>query len=790
MNASYRWLRDFVDIDISPLELRELLTSRCATVDDVITLRQDLAGVIVGRVVEAAPHPDSDHLWVTKVDAGAGVLHDVVCGAPNVVAGALYPFAPVGTVLPGGLKLEKRKIRGAVSEGMLCSARELGLGTDHQGILALDVDAKPGDRFLDVMPVGDTRIVVDVLPNRPDLLSHEGIAREIASATGRELHRPMHPPAVLVHASQTSEPIPSIEIVVDDTDGAPRYMTAIVRNVKVGPSPDWLAARIEAIGSRSISNVVDVTNYMLHGFGQPMHAFDLRKLGGGKVIVRKAAKGERLVTLDGVERTLDETMTVIADATSAQAIGGVIGGKGSEVTEQTTDILLEAASFNPQRIRATRRKLGVSTDASYRFERGVDEAAVPDLLKYAAELIQRVAGGALHGDATDSHQPAAPLPKIVLRSSRVTRLLGEEIPVATMKANLESIGFECVGDGENLVVTPPTFRHDVTGEVELIEEVARLKGYESFSSELRPYRPGLRNDAPLHETARRVRTACVAAGLMESRPMPFVREGIDSHRVRNPLAEDEAYLRTSVLDSLARRVEYNFAHMQGNVRLFEVGTVFTSEKKPDTSAPGERIHAAAVIAGDRNPAHFTQPHPPQFDEWDAKGLAEAIAQAAYPGSRVRCVPASGGALWTITVDGIDAGLVSRLGLDSPVWASPAFGVEIDMEAVASSGSASHLYAPIPTMPAIRVDLALLVPDSVLADSVGDVIRDTAGDMLESLVVFDEFRGGAVPDGVRSLAWALTFRHPERTLRDKEIQGRTGKILSVLESKLGIRQRSS
>ena len=452
MNASYRWLRDFVDIDISPLELRELLTSRCATVDDVITLRQDLAGVIVGRVVEAAPHPDSDHLWVTKVDAGAGVLHDVVCGAPNVVVGTLYPFAPVGTVLPGGLKLEKRKIRGAVSEGMLCSARELGLGTDHQGILALDVDAKPGDRFLDVMPVGDTRFVVDVLPNRPDLLSHEGIAREIASATGRELHRPIHPPAVLVHSSQTSEQIPSIEIVVDDTDGAPRYMTAIVRNVKIGPSPDWLAARIEAIGSRSISNVVDVTNYMLHGFGQPMHAFDLRKLGGGKVIVRKAAKGERLVTLDGVERTLDETMTVIADATSAQAIGGVIGGKGSEVTEQTTDILLEAASFNPQRIRATRRKLGVSTDASYRFERGVDEAAVPDLLEYAVELIQRVAGGALHGDATDSHQPAAPLPKIVLRSSRVTRLLGEEIPVAMMKANLESIGFECVGDGENLVV--------------------------------------------------------------------------------------------------------------------------------------------------------------------------------------------------------------------------------------------------------------------------------------------------------------------------------------------------
>ncbi len=790
MNASYQWLRDFVDIDLAPLELRDLLTARCATVDDVVVLRQDLAGVVVARVVEAAAHPDSDHLWVTKVDAGSGVLHDVVCGAPNVVAGTLYPYAPVGTVLPGGLKLEKRKIRGAVSEGMLCSARELGLGSDHQGILALDVDAQPGARFLDVMPVGDTRLVVDVLPNRPDLLSHEGLAREIASATGRELHRPMHPPAVLVHARQVSEPVPSIEVVVDDTEGAPRYMTAIVRNVKVGPSPDWLAARMEAVGARSISNVVDVTNYMLHGFGQPIHAFDVRKLGGGKIIVRKGRSGERIVTLDGVERTLDDTMTVIADANSAQAIAGVIGGKGSEVTEETTDILIEVASFNPRGIRATRRKLGVSTDASYRFERGVDEAALSDLLNYAAELIQRVAGGAMEGNPTDHGQQPAPRSPITLRSSRVARVLGKDIPVSEMAKNLASIGFKCVVEKENLVVTPPTFRQDVVGEIELIEEVARLEGYESFSAELRPYRPGSRMDAPLYDAARSVRTACVAFGLMESRPMPFVRDGIDAHRVRNPLAEDEAYLRTSVLDTLARRVEYNFGRMLGNVRLFEVGTVFASEIDAETAAPGEAMHVGAVITGDRNPAHFTQPHPSHFDEWDAKGLAQSIAEAAYPGSAVKCVPSPGDSLWILSVDGVEAGSVSKLELDSPAWASPVFGIELNLEAVVLSSKLSRQYAPIPTMPAMRVDLALLVPDNVSADSVGVVIREAAGDMLESLVVFDEFRGAGIPDGLRSLAWALTFRHPERTLRDKEIQGRTGKILSVLESKLGIRQRSS
>ncbi len=789
MNASYRWLRDFVDIDLSPAELRDLLTARCATVDDVVTLRQDLAGVLIGRVVEAGPHPDSDHLWVTKVDAGKGELHDVVCGAPNVEQGRLYPFAPVGTVLPGGLKLDKRKIRGAVSEGMLCSARELGLGTDHQGILLLDVDAQPGERFIDVVPVGDTRLIIDVLPNRPDLLSHEGVAREIAAATGKSLHRPVHPPAVLVHAAEPSN-TPSVEVTVEDTEGSPRYMTVVVRGVKVGPSPEWLASRIEAIGARSVSNVVDVTNYMLHGFGQPMHAFDLAKLGGGRVVVRRGKEGERLTTLDGVERVLDESMTVIADASSAQAIGGVIGGKGSEVTDETTDILIEAASFDPQRIRQTRRKLGVSTDASYRFERGVDTSAIPELLNYAAELIQRVAGGSLDGAPTDSYQEPEKAKPIRTRLARISTILGEEIPEEKIVADLSSIGFAVGREVDALLVNPPTFRQDVVGESEVIEEVARLHGYDAFSSELRGYRAGSRRDAPMHTSATRVRQAAVAAGLFEARPMPFVREGVDAHRVRNPLAEDEAYLRTSLLDSLARRLEYNFSHMQRNVRLFEVGTVFTHEKAEGTAAPAERIHAAAVVVGDRRPAHFTEPHPPQFDEWDAKNIAEVLALAAFRGRPVEFTPSESDVLWTVTVDGRSVGMVRRLVVDAPVWASPVFGVEIDLEAVDAGEAVSRPFAAIPSMPAMQVDLALLVSEVIAASSVADAIRDAAGDMLESLLVFDEFRGAGIPEGHRSLGWALTFRHPERTLRDKEIQGRTAKILSVLESKLGIRQRSS
>lgn len=789
MNASYQWLRDFVDFDLTPAELRDLLTSRCATVEDLVPLRQDLAGIVIGKVVEAARHPDSDHLWVTKVDAGTGVLHDVVCGAPNVTADTLYPFAPVGAVLPGGLKIERRKIRGTVSEGMLCSARELGLGTDHEGILALDIDAPPGARFLDVMPVGDTRIVVDVLPNRPDLLSHEGLAREIAAATGADLRRPSHPPALLMRAVD-SPPPPRVEVTVEDRDGCPRYMTAIVRGVTVGPSPEWLSARLEAAGARSISNVVDVTNYMLHGFGQPMHAFDLSKLGGARVVVRRARDGEHLVTLDGVERTLDDTITVIADAGVAQAVAGVIGGKGSEVNGSTTDILLEVAAFDPKRVRATRRKLGISTDASYRFERGVDRGAIPDLLRYAVELITRVAGGALHGEPTDSNEPMPALAAIRLRPARVERLLGESIANEEIERNLASVGFSVEASAGELIVTPPAFRPDVTGEIELIEEVARLHGYEKFSSEIRPFRPGTVPDAPLDLVARRVRAACVARGLLEARPMPFVRQGPELHRVRNPLAEDEAYLRSSVLDSLARRVEYNFSHMQRNVRLFEVGTVFTADRDPGTGAPAERTHAAAVISGERRPAHFTEPHPPHFDEWDAKALAESMGSSVYPGAEITCAPSVGDSLWIVAADGEAVGTVTLLQLDAPVWASPAYGVEIDLQAAPALPSGHARYRSIPTVPAIEVDLALVVPDAVTSAEVRETIRGAAGPLLESLEIFDEFRGAGIQEGTRSLAWRLTFRDPERTLRDREIQGRTANILSTLEASLGIRQRTS
>jgi phenylalanyl-tRNA synthetase beta chain len=804
MNASYEWLREFVPFALSPEELRDLLTSRVATVDDLIRLRADLDQVVVARVVEAAPHPNSDHLWVTKVDAGKGALLDVVCGAPNVEVGALYPFAAVGTTLPGGLKLDKKKIRGEVSEGMLLSARELTLGTDHTGIMKLDVVVAPGTRFLDAVPIGDTRLVIDILPNRPDLLSHEGLAREIAAATSLPLGVPAIIGGDVSLSSVAGDRSSGVPVEVEDPEGCPRYIAALIQGVTIGPSPSWLSAKIEAVGSRSINNVVDATNYMLHGFGQPMHAFDMKNLEGGRIIVRRARPGEKITTLDGVDRTLDADMTVIADGERAQAIAGVIGGEGSEVTDSTTDVLLEVAAFDPRRVRATRRKLGISTDASYRFERGVDAHAIDRHLRYAVDLIVAVAGGALAADPTDvSAKLSLPLP-VNARVGRINAVLGDHIPLPEMSAHLESIGFAVTTDnrGESISVTPPTWRRDVVGEVEVIEEVARLHGYDAFPSDIRPFRPSAVPDAPLHIISNRVRHACVANGLLEVRPLPFTRiEEETSIRVRNPLAEDEAFLRQDILDTLAGRTEYNLSHMQRNVRLFEVGAVF-SRGETSEKLPREAIHVAALIMGDRRPPHFTEPKPPHYDEWDAKGLAESIAEAAFPGHVITCVPSEGDVLWNVTAGDVKVGIVRRISLDAPAWAAAAFGVEIDLQSLGASVVASPTQRPsagitgstkgfvaIPAMPSVEVDLALIVPDARKARDVERVIRESAGDLLERLVLFDEFRGAGIPDGSRSLAWALTFRHPERTLRDREVQGRTAKIVKSLEDELGVKQRT-
>lgn len=793
MNASYEWLREFTDFDLTPDQLRDVITNRAATVDDMIPLRADLRDVVVGLVVEAKPHPNSDHLWVTRVDAGTGELLDVVCGAPNVQAGSKYPFAPSGSTLPGGLKLEKRKIRGETSNGMLCSARELMLGTDHDGILTLHTDATPGTPFLAAFPAGDTRFVVDVLPNRPDLLSHEGLAREISAYTGNDLHMPEHDgmstgPA-FEHVAKDGV-TGGVRVSIDEPSACPLYTATVVRGVRIAPSPEWLANRLISIGLRPINNVVDATNYMLHGFGQPMHAFDLDRLQGPEIHVRAARSGERITTLDGVERKLDASMTVIADAARAQAIAGVIGGSDSAVSDGTTNILLEVAVFDPRSVRSTRRALGTSTDASYRFERALDAHASLELARYAAALIVSIAGGRVDGAPVAIGSPGPSPKQLSLRVSRVATVLGERVGAPECMRLLGSVGFGVnSGEKEVLRVTPPRWRADVTLEVDLIEEVARLRGYDAFSSELRPFRVGAAPDSPAYVVTRRVTRALVEAGMMEVRPIPFVADaGERGVRVLNPLAESEALLRTSALQTLARRVEHNFAHMTRNVRLFEVGVVFS--RGEDGRIPAERTVAAAVITGDRSPAHFTDPRPPQIDIWDAKWIGETVIGAAFgqPGPSLQ--PNAAGTGWDVVSDGSTIGTIGPINVDAPVWAPPVFGIEIDVTAAFGVAHHAAAYRPLPVTPAAEFDLALLVPVDIAAADVARVIKTNSGEMLESLVPFDEFRGAGVGDGYRSIAWRLTFRHPERTLRDKEIEGRRARILRALNEELGVRPRTT
>ena len=796
MNASHDWLRQFVAHDRTPEQVRDLLTARCATVEEMERLRADLAGVVVGRVVEAGRHPDSDRLTLTRVDAG-GELLEVVCGAPNVEVGAVYPFAPVGTVLPGGLKLDRRKIRGIYSNGMLCSARELGLGEEHDGIMRLDTDAAPGTPFLEAFPAGDVRLVVDVLPNRPDLLSQLGVAREIAAAVGAPLRRPDElgqAPALEWTRGDAEAAAAGVTVRIAPDARTARYAAVVVRGVRVGPSPQWLVDRLAAVGARSINNVVDVTNYMLHGFGQPMHAFDLARLAQATIVVRPAAAGETLVTLDGAERTLQAGMTVIADAERAQAVAGVMGGRDSEVGEGTTDVLLEIASFDPRQIRATRRALGLSTDASYRFERGIDPHLPVESAADAAGLLVAVAGGRV--EAAILVEPQAPVtaPALTLRTSRVARLVGVELSTERIAELLSSVGFACTPADEGLHVAVPGWRLDVAREVDLVEEVARLHGYDALPDDVRPFRPGTVPDAPLVAVSRRVRDALVREGLLEARPLPFVAGAEGEHaRVLNPIAENEAHLRRSVLETLARRAEYNLTQSQGNVRLFEVGTVFA----PTGGAlPDETMNVGVLMMGDRRPPHFTEPRPPRVDEWDAKGVAERLAAEVFRGQPVSLEPAAvegePSVLWRIMVDGAEQGRVVRVALDAPVWAAPAYGIELslgDVRAAAAPGRRGAApYRALPTTPAAEFDLALLVPEGVTAAQLDAVIREDAGELLERLSLFDEYRGAGVPAGHRSLAWRLTFRHPERTLRDKEIEGRRAKLLRTLEQRLGVTPR--
>jgi phenylalanyl-tRNA synthetase beta chain len=799
MNISFRWLRAIAPtLTDAPHELAHRLAMLGAPVDEVVELSEGIRSVVVARVAEVRPHPNADRLRLCTVDAGTGEALQVVCGAPNVEAGRFYPFAPVGATLPGGIEIRKAKLRGEASEGMLCSARELGLGRDHAGLMTLHGEWQSGTSFVKAVGLDDVRLLVDVTANRPDLLSHWGVAREVAPGGVADLRLPEVPgmPArdTPIAPYGASAGTGGVEVFIDDVDGCPRYLGAVLRGVRVGPSPEWLASRLRAVGLRPINNVVDATNHVLMELGQPLHAFDLQKLGA-EVRIRRASAGERIRTLDGVERALEPHMLVIADAGRPVAVAGVMGGEDTEVSAETTDLFLECALFEPKSVRKTRRDLGLSTDSSYRFERGVDPSLQPLALRRLVDVIRAVAGGNVEGEAVDLYPVPIERGTVALRPERVERVLGVAVSADRIAATLEPIGFEVGSAGDTLRVTVPGHRPDVAREIDVIEEIARRIGYDHFEEEFLPFRPSSVPQDALVPVAQRLRERLQGWGFLESRTVGFAPAAEQRIPLLNPLSAEESHLRDTLVHSLLRRVEHNWAHGTRDVRLFEIGTVFLPGGEGELVR--EEVRVAAVATGLRRPAHWTDAGQSEvWDLWDLKELFEQVADD-LGGGEVR--PAESTSLGSyldsatglaLSVDGEAAGGAGRATegmVDAPAWAAPVWILEARVSSRALSRPVQP-YRPIPEQPAVERDLALITPSGVVAGEVSAAIRETAGELLESLGPFDVYVGAGVPEGASSVAWRLRFRAAERTLTDAEVDRSVGAVLRALEERFGVRRR--
>jgi phenylalanyl-tRNA synthetase beta chain len=795
MNISRRWLEDFLRRPLDAHELVGKLAMLGAPVDAVEPLHTGLADIRVGLVETVAPHPNADRLRLCDVNDGSGTPKHVVCGAPNVAAGRKYPFAAVGATVPHGkggapMKLERAKIRGEVSEGMLCSARELGLGQDHDGILELETDAAPGTPLLDALPLADERLIVDVGPNRPDLLCHKGVARELATAYGVPFRLPAIPgterldvPPPRRGAAEGSAG--NVRIVLEDLVGCRRFHAALIRGARIGPSPAWLARRLESVGVRAISNVVDATNYVMLELNQPMHAFDAARLRDATIVVRRPRSDETsLVTLDGTARPLDSETTLITDAGGPIGLAGIMGGATTEVGPASADILLEAAWWEPTGIRRSRRRLGMSTEASYRFERGIDLWSGAEALRRCVELVLATAGGTL-ADAPLDLWPEPSHPALIfLRPARVTQVLGVDLPWPEIERCLVAIGATVVSkpDDGRMAVEVPGWRPDLKEEIDLVEEVARIHGYDNFPVELRAARVGSLSDAPIELAATAVRRGLTGFGLLEATTLPMTASGgPESVRLLNPLSAADAYLRRALLPGLVRAVEANWKNHVRDVRLFEIGTVFQAQTG---HRPVETRQVAGVVTGGREPAHWSGTGRADYDRWDLAGLFEAAVALANPGASVQV---EGNAWVAVAALGRKIGRAALLDADAPPWAAPVLGFEVELDATPRRPTR---YRPLPSTPSSARDLALLLPDGVTAAQVGRVVEQAGGPLLTGQAILDEYRGGGMDRGVRSVMFRLTFRAPDRTLRDAEVDESEQRVLAALERELGVRRREA
>jgi len=821
VNVSFNWLRELAPgLEGTPEEIAARFSRVAAAVEALEPVGAELDGVVVGRVLEVRPHPNADRLRLCRVDAGGDAV-EVVCGAPRIDRDGLYPYVPAGATLPGGFTIESREIRGEMSHGMLCSEMELRLGRDRGGIMRLPDDLEPGTALTEALGLPDVRLTLDLNPNRVDLACHMGAARELApggdaSLRPREFGGPGWSPEW--RGDEREGEGAGVRVRIEDATRCPRYLAAVVRGVRVRPSPAWLSGRLLATGAQPINNVVDATNYVLRERNQPLHAFDLGTLAGSEIRVRAAIAGEPLRTLDGEARELTPAATVIADRDRAVGLAGVMGGRDTQVTPDTVDVLIECAFFDPSSVRSTARSCGFATDASYRFERGIDPRGQEAALARCVELILAIAGGQADPIGVRVGREPGEAPVLGLRASRVRQVLGLDLAVSEIAGLLAPIGFHTLSSDEGageVRVRVPGWRGDVAREIDLVEEVARRYGYDEVPREPRRFRPSVVPEDPAVRRAARVREMLVAGGLLETRSLSFVPEEHRGSRaivaVPNPLSAEESYLRSGMVPVLLRRVEHNHARGRRDVRLFEIGAVFAYAADPrppaDSKNAGlerfaETLRVGAVWTGRREPPHWDG-GAGDFGLWDLKGQAEVVARRLLDG---HLEPLAGGedpeadrlAAGWLEVDGFRlvaqgrtvgvAGSVRPGALDAPPWAASAWGLEFDLGAVRER--AAVVFRPISSFPAVRRDLAVTVPVSVRAADVETALRETASDLLESVELFDVYEGAGVAEGRKSLGWAFRFRAQDRTLTDDEVEGEMTALSATLEKRFDARIRTS
>ena len=764
MKVPVSWLREYVDVDATTAEIADRLAIATGEVE-----RISYRGVadddgnqgryLVGRVVEAGKHPNADRLQLCSVDVGEAEPRQIVCGAWNFGAGATVAVALPGAVLPDGRTLERAKLRGTVSDGMILSESELELSGEHAGILVLGEPYDPGTPLRDVLPLGEEVLEIELTRNRPDCLSVYGIAREVAALFRAEL-QPM--PGEEPELAGDEHP----NVTIEDFEGCPRYIGRLFRDVRLGPSPPWLKARLTAAGMRPISNVVDITNYVMLALGNPLHAFDYETLGGGRIVVRRARAGEEFTSLDGNLRKLDPADLVIADAERAIAFAGIMGGLDTEVTESTTSVLLEAANFEPGTILWSSERHALRTEGSNRWEKGVDPYLAPDAARLATQLMVELTGARWVGDSDVKGDLPEP-PVTHYRTGRADRIIGIEIEEQEQKDILESLGFDVVPGWD---VHVPTWRmRDVTREIDLVEEVARVHGLEKIPFTL-PLRSAMSGRLSQSQRLRRlVEDVLVGAGFFEAYTLSLVARDPDPEALRLPvpLTSEHAVLRTTLLDGLVAAAAHNVAVGNEEVALFELARVYlpSGEQLPD-----ERWRVGAIAQG---------------GYLRAKGGVEALHEAL--GIELRLERTRLPFLHPGKAAALEAGWVGEL---HPALLEGSWGVfELDLDTLFAQVPERVEYEDVVSYPAVHQDLAFVVPEDVLAGDLVAAGRHAAGAELRDVAIFDVYRGEPIPEGKKSVALHVSFQSPERTLSDEDARAIRERIVAALAEKFGAELRA-